>query len=850
MKYLTRMLCCLSLVVSGSLFANTPPIFTKTVSNQTIPMNGSKGPLSFTVSDAESSSSSIKMKKFTSNSSLLPTSRISFVGGSGANRVITLTPMPNQTGTARVTVQIRDPQGATNTMSFSVTVPKPPNAAPTMSNISNTSVVMNSSKTLFFTVADDQTPAGSLTLSKSSTNSSLLPANRLSFVGGSGANRQITITPIEGRCGSSDVTVTVKDQGNKIDSDTFRVTVSNPSAPSISGLSNIVVQAGLSNGPYLFTVSDAESEASTLTLSKASTNTSVLPIEDISFIGGSGSNRQITITPDSSAYGTSAVTIATADECGKTSGEDFTVTVNAQPEFVTPLVDVDMPMNSAKLIEFVVNDKETTPGQITLSKATDNAELLPLESVSFVGGVGADRDITLTPVAGKTGVANITVTLHDPNGGETSATFKVTVTNNEPKISSINDHRWFYDDELVIPFTLEDETSADDLNLEIASDSDVVQQQNISVEGQGSQKRLRLPITRSQSATTKARITVTVTDELSLSEQVTFDVYAHDLARQGLATDTYFSLTEAIPANEGAWRFIAQQEKGLNLNCQTVGLNKTAKCRKAHVKYTSPAAQSGKKDVYEFEMTLSEYDDNIPAEHIIVFQEWSKFNPLYENPRPITTIKIVPNSNDQPTLGLFDNSWQLRLCGEGEDYPLWPDAIQGASYPYCWNGLPNNACPQGTTTQGDESCDEVTVKVDEYQIPNDSNTTRILERRRLFSPPNRQIDQAMAPVLNTGQTYRVKLIIKHGNFDVDGIYLSGAGAELWVDDNLVAQESYQTKDGDGDNATSTPQFGQYWSQEYNAYKYFRACNDGNGGGSWCGKMNQIELKNLSIKLTD
>ena len=48
--------------------------------------------------------------------------------------------------------------------------------------------------TLNLVVADVETPAGSLTLSATSSNTAVVPLGNISF-GGSGANRTVTIAP-------------------------------------------------------------------------------------------------------------------------------------------------------------------------------------------------------------------------------------------------------------------------------------------------------------------------------------------------------------------------------------------------------------------------------------------------------------------------------------------------------------------------------------------------------------------------------------------------------------------------------------------------------------------------------
>src|SRR5439155_23388671 len=64
-----------------------------------------------------------------------------------------------------------------------------------------------------FTIGDLETPAGSLTVSGSSSNVALVPNGNIVF-GGSGANRTVTITPASGQTGVAPLTVTVSDGTN------------------------------------------------------------------------------------------------------------------------------------------------------------------------------------------------------------------------------------------------------------------------------------------------------------------------------------------------------------------------------------------------------------------------------------------------------------------------------------------------------------------------------------------------------------------------------------------------------------------------------------------------------------
>lgn len=63
---------------------------------------------------------------------------------------------------------------------------------------------------LAFTIGDAETPAAALTVSASSSNTSLVPLGSIAL-GGSGATRTVTVTPVSGLTGTATITLTVSD---------------------------------------------------------------------------------------------------------------------------------------------------------------------------------------------------------------------------------------------------------------------------------------------------------------------------------------------------------------------------------------------------------------------------------------------------------------------------------------------------------------------------------------------------------------------------------------------------------------------------------------------------------------
>ncbi len=178
-------------------------------------------PIAFTVGDIETLTGSLTVSVVSSNQTLVPDSNL-MPGGSGANRTLTITPAAHQFGTATITVTVSD-GAATASDTFVLTV-NAVNDATTISDIADLATDEDTpTDPIAFTVGDVETPAGSLTVSVVSSNQALVPDANL-VLGGSEANRTLTITPAANQFGTATITVTVSD-GMATASDTFVLTV-------------------------------------------------------------------------------------------------------------------------------------------------------------------------------------------------------------------------------------------------------------------------------------------------------------------------------------------------------------------------------------------------------------------------------------------------------------------------------------------------------------------------------------------------------------------------------------------------------------------------------------------------
>jgi hypothetical protein len=170
-----------------------------------------------------------------------------------------------------------------------------------------------STDALPFTVLDSEDPADSLTVLAASSNPTVIPVTNIAL---SGAKDQRAITVRAGdQSGVSVVTVWVLDTGGKSNSASFSVTVLPAnSPPSISTLPHTNTLGNVPLGPIAFSVSDPETPAASLDVSAVSANPALLPnTPDHISLGGSGTNRTLTLTPTPGRLGIAPITLTVSD---------------------------------------------------------------------------------------------------------------------------------------------------------------------------------------------------------------------------------------------------------------------------------------------------------------------------------------------------------------------------------------------------------------------------------------------------------------------------------------------------------------------------------------------------------
>ena len=177
------------------------------IANQHISANASTGPLAFTVGDVETPANELVVTATSDNPTVVPNTPANItLGGSGIDRTVTVTATSAQ-GTATIELVVKDGNNETATNYFRVFV-----GEPTISALADQTTATNTVLgPLAFTVNDAETPAGSLTVTPSSSNEGVIPAANISIANLGGPNRSVTITPTPDTAGIATITLTVGD---------------------------------------------------------------------------------------------------------------------------------------------------------------------------------------------------------------------------------------------------------------------------------------------------------------------------------------------------------------------------------------------------------------------------------------------------------------------------------------------------------------------------------------------------------------------------------------------------------------------------------------------------------------
>lgn len=201
----------------------------------------------------------------------------------------------------------------------------------------------------------------------------------------------------------------------------------------------------------------------------------------------------------------------------------YSIAAVNQPPTISAIANQTTYTGQPITLSFTINDPDTGPNNLLLSAISSNSGLVPNGNIVF-GGSKANRTVTITPLAGQTGSAQIGITVSDGSlTAQSSFTLNVTEPppDQPPTISAIATQTTYTGRPISVAFTVNDpDTSLSSLSLSaVSSNSGLVPNGNIVFGGSGANRTAT--ITPLAGQTGSAQIGITVSDGI-LTAQSSF----------------------------------------------------------------------------------------------------------------------------------------------------------------------------------------------------------------------------------------------------------------------------------------------------------------------------------------
>ena len=403
------------------------------------------GSIPFAISDGESPAEALLVTARSSNQRLVPDPYI-LIGGAGSDRALMVVPQLDQAGETLVTVEVRDPQGATSSATFTLGV-TPVNDRPVVSPIGNRTIDEDSSGgTVPFYIFDAEHHPDDLWLVAISSNPLVVPDETITITG-TGNSRALSFAPAKNVFGSSSIQLYVVDLDGAYVATEFAVVVrpiNDP--PTILPLQNVVLDEDIIGSLVPVNVADADDPPGELQLTAFSSNPLLIAPETI-VIGGVGSQRTMLLRPRLNEFGSAVIGVVARDAQAGVSSNSFTVVVNPVNDMPTldPIGDFSIHEGSAAItvpLLGITSGAANEAQTLRISAVSDQPAIVPIPEILYTSP-NATGSLLVAPIPNISGAATITVSVND--GASTNAiisrSFKVAVQafNNPPVIYSLPD---------------------------------------------------------------------------------------------------------------------------------------------------------------------------------------------------------------------------------------------------------------------------------------------------------------------------------------------------------------------------------------------------------------------------
>ncbi|MBF0451596.1 MAG: carboxypeptidase regulatory-like domain-containing protein [Candidatus Magnetomorum sp.] len=284
-------------------------------------------PIGIQLSDIDNLLNDLTVTSWSMSPTLVADENI-IIEGKGLATKLSITPLKDQNGMAKIAVMVQDPAGLTASTLFDLTI-LPVNDPPVVSPVDDQMTAINIPLDLIpFTINDLETPANQLTVTVQT--SIALDVN----LSGTDTNRWLQIVNPETYEGLVFVTITVTDAENLKSTSSFNLTITEfNEPPMIDLIPDQTIQEDTVLDNLTFNISDNQSPASDLKVFVESTDDRLVPQQNIT-ISGTGAMKTLRIAPVRNRSGVVLIFITVSDVYGLKTSTEFKLTVlpdNDQP---------------------------------------------------------------------------------------------------------------------------------------------------------------------------------------------------------------------------------------------------------------------------------------------------------------------------------------------------------------------------------------------------------------------------------------------------------------------------------------------------------------------------------------
>jgi hypothetical protein len=416
--------------------------------------------------------------------------------GTGATRTLSVTTVPDETGTTTVTLTAENPIGFTDTLSFDLTVVLPPED-PDITPIDDQVGVLGETISVFFQVSKvGVNPDNLVVFADPDENSQILVPDDL-FLDylGNGNYRLDIVIPENTDTGMTFIYVEVIDTVDfTSDFVTFDLIVYAPLAPILNDAEPIPDQT-VTAGHLLvidFIVDDPQFDAADIQIQASHTGQVQF---DFLNVAGTAGSRQLVLQPNVNSSGSSTIVLTAVNPIDESTNLSFQV--NVEPANLAPLINggegiADQTVMAGQLLEipFEVSDPSENPLFLEVTAISLTPDLLPDETLVLSG----ERDLRMLSIQTQpqiTGIAQVQVEVTNTQNWSSSTTFNVTIQSDRAPVlndgDGIEDREVNAGDRVIIDFSVRDPVNpGDDLEVTVTSrDPDLIGDDDLTLVDEG-----------------------------------------------------------------------------------------------------------------------------------------------------------------------------------------------------------------------------------------------------------------------------------------------------------------------------------------------------------------------------